>query len=257
MKTALFTFYKALCLVSLCVGGRLYAEENFAQKAPAIELQYLPPNSCEIDPALKKIDPEGPKHFIHLPGFPREKNLTFSLFRPILKRTSRPSFEESFQIRKDGIIEGLQSTSHPYIVVLGMGFLPGERITASIRTKDGSIHEEVSFIPQPMRAESRDGKLSLEVELLFSPITTYRIYVKGIEEGEEYTFESRSGGEVIKEKRIFKAEDTITSLPGVIGKRGGNGTVFITNKNGSEVSIKMPWGEELVSYSQGKTYYPD
>ncbi len=251
-------FFQSACLIFTLLGvGNLTAEESLPPSDLRVELEFIPPNPYETDPVLKDMEPTHTKHFFHLHGFPREKDLVFSFTRPIIKKTSVPCYERSFQINKKGIIEGLYPQQHPFIVITSAGFLPGEKVNVCIRSNDKTIHQEFTLIPHPMQAESSDGKLSIEAELLSYLFTTYRLHVKGLKEGERYTFESRSGGETIKESRVFQAENVITSMPGVVGKKGGNATVFIRNEAGSEASIKLPWGDQLIPFFEGKCYYPD
>lgn len=256
-KDVYFCFLKVLCLFSILLSGHLNAEERTAATAPRVELEYIPASVSESNKELTDDTPHA-KHLIRLYDFPREEDLILSISRTCLGEPDPLFSEESFQINKNGIIEGFEK-NRPYIVIPSCGFLPGEGIDICIRSVDNSTHHKFRLIPHPMRTKSPDGKLSLEAELLSVISNSYLIHIKGFKRGEGYIFESRSGSKLIKENRICYGDEINEMVTlSLIGQKGGVGTVVIRNETCSrEVAMKLPWGDRLASYLIGKTYYPD
>jgi TPR repeat protein len=222
----------------------LYGDE---EKKPSIDLLFSDSKEAESHPDkmiqiyFKEIEPGHPKIVLFLKDFPIDKEITYSMERPL--KTAQ------------GITTKLKDPN--IIFFSSRGFLPGERVNCSFSSK-GDFEVKTSFIPNPIKASNKNGTVSIEAELITCFPAYYQFFFKGFEDNEEIKLISVSGKEKIKKTFKITPENLIALSPDILGKEGGVSQETFIRKSGEKIQFNLPWGMDLVSYAKGeKIYHPD
>lgn len=223
-----------LLLFILLLPVQIFA--NSAQKHPdvAVEFLYQRGETSSI-----------PLVLFHLKDFPTKGEITFSASRPMLGEIQDIA---SFTVDERGKIHFPDKTQRDFIQLSGLGFLQGERVVFSFRTKQGELIE-LSLFPHQIAMENADG-IALAAELLTLKPAIYHLVIDGLKEGENYIFQSESEDELIRLKRTFNSKDYLTLSPDVLEKSGGVSKLTIQVRN-QTLSIDLPWGAAMDDYANG------
>lgn len=138
-----------------------------------------------------------------------------------------------------------------FYLVSAKGFLPGEKVTFRLTSKDKDVFKEVSLYPRPLVLRKPSGELLFKATFASSlqDITMYNIEISGIDEKEKFDFLSLSGKE--KMNHPLQGPVVMNYMPSVIGESGGVSQIFLNFKDGSSYKVELPWGMELVKYAIG------
>lgn len=222
------------------------------EKKPQIEFIRLSYASLEEHESvfLESVKPYG-KHpivLMDLENFPTEKRLDVYIHRPLIQDE-----QESVKLYEFICKEGGEN----YISFLTCGFLPGERIGVTIKTKDGGFVYKTNFIPNAIRGKNKKEEVLLTAELktLNEGKCTYALDLSGFSEKEEVIFKSVSGREISEHPMVCSKNCSVLIQPVVKRQKGGVGKVSLTRKSGEVISINLPWGDNLLEYFEGKLVF--
>jgi hypothetical protein len=227
------------------------------RKEPEIEVVFT---------SIEEIEKEGKSHPLHnmdygsrsfavffLHGFPVNTPFTFKVFRPALQPSDSNEcfFRDRFVFKENGKLFTAEGNQLDGGISIGsLGFLLGEKINVVFETNDRKIKKEFSYTPDPIEARTSDGRILVKGELLHAFPATYIIAASGLEDDEEYDFQSQSAHELREGKA--KKNSIHYLMPTVIGLKKGTCFVKMTFKNNQEVKLTLPWGNELEEYLMGK-----
>lgn len=214
----------------------LFSASAFAGPA-SVEVEVM--TKAHALPMELSMQP-GPKYLFRLKEFPNQPLMVFAV---------RSLFVNG--IDKMGDLEPSQKK----LVLGSAGYLPGETVVFCFTNEDHSFEYEFPFIPQPMLARSSDGSLTIEAQLIVLQSAVYKLDIKGLKEGEKYTFHTVSGQERSETEVVFSKHTRLEYCPGVLGKEGGQGIVTITDSRGRKVKIHLPWGSELLRFKEKPMAY--
>lgn len=176
-------------------------------------------------------------------NFPTDQNIEFHYSLPSIGKDERfvkncsLKFDEKGLLSVNGIIQ-----EHFKPLVVMSNCLPGERIWLRFTYPNGKIIAETSYIPSPIRAESKHSDFAFEAELLSRVPTIYKLMIAGLNENEKYKFESYSEGEKLDHVITFGEFAEISYSPEVIGLKKGKAKVKITRATNEFLSLTMDWG---------------
>jgi hypothetical protein len=231
MKSHLRLSLKMLVLCFSLFSASAFAEPAFVE-VEALTKAHAMPHELSQQP--------GPKYVFRLKEFPNQPVMVFSV---------RALFANG--IMKMGDLQPNQKQ----LYMGSTGYLPGETVVFCFTNEDHSFEYEFPFIPQPMLAESNDGSLTIEAQLIQLQSTAYKLDIGGLKEGEKYTFHTASGQEISETEMVFSKHTRLEYTPGVLGKEGGQGIVTITDSRGRKVKIHLPWGSELMRFKEKPMAY--
>lgn len=184
-------------------------------------------------------DPGFGKYALRFAGAPKNAAITVSLER--LGASGKAAERRS------------SSFGDIHFVVSSRGYLPGEKITVTMSSKDGLFKEDYSFIPFPIVKSSKNKKLTVEASLIsLPPATFYQFKFSGFKENEAIHFHSESEGEIVKNSFNFSKSTPFMFGPETLSKKGGHAQIVFKNSQGELVEMQLPWGEQLTEYRLGK-----
>lgn len=123
-------------------------------------------------------------------------------------------------------------------------YLPGERATWRIVSRDGKVLKEMTCCPNPRIMKNSSDQRIMEASLLSvnRPDTVYMLFFPPMKEQRKFIFTSghkQSRGIIPPEKL-----ETTTFAPGIDGSTGGIAKIEIQIQNESYV-LELPWGTKL------------
>ncbi|MGE0198150.1 MAG: hypothetical protein AB7H48_01555 [Parachlamydiales bacterium] len=238
---------KSLTLFLLCTFFTCAQAESF-------RLSYETISASEIEKnpkyqSLKQIDPGHHQTIIRIYSLPEGENYTLKWERPLFikKDHHHECSKEVFTRLKEFL-----SDENLLFVTSSRGFVPGETVTWSLETADGTHKtEKISFIPNPIIQEIPLGGAKLRVELVGLRPTYYEIYLDGVP-NETLTLKSRSSGEIIDQDFYYTKGSCMAISPDVIGKSGGFCDLALIRSTGGQFKLRLPWGEEALEHIFGE-----
>jgi len=147
------------------------------------------------------------------------------------------------------ILESKESNTPVSFMLSVRGYLPGEKITIRLSSKDA--YREVTFYPRPLHVKRNTGEVLARATLLCATLgeTLYLFDVCGVGEQEKYTLTSNSGGEILSHD--WQGPLTCTIMPEVIGQMQGFAKIQMRFGAGEEHAVALPWGYELIQCRLG------
>jgi len=138
------------------------------------------------------------------------------------------------------------------IPICSVGYLPGEKVTWRLVSKDKDVFKEIVFYPRPIFIKKKSGEVLARACLQCCSLDNamYEINVCGIGTEEKCLYTCYSGDEMM-EPTVFQGPVSMFNLPGVIGRDGGIGYMEFRLEDGSLYQIELPWGSELLEYVKG------
>jgi hypothetical protein len=151
----------------------------------------------------------------------------------------------------ENILKSKQIEQPVALWISARGYVPGEKITLRLASKDPEIFREIQFCPRPLIATGTSKDISFKATLEFyaKDSTQYTVEISGVKEDESYEFISQSETEKIQEP--LKGPMTFGYAPGVLGVKGGISTAIILFQDGSTYKLHLPWGTEIEEYHRG------
>lgn len=182
-----------------------------------------------------------------LENFPVNRQIMISMRRVIQEYPRVFRTNETISIDEQGLI---QFGKHLKVRIYGLdpqGFAPGERVEYRFEDQHQQLCQ-VSYIPKPIVATSKEGTFTMEAELLtFAPITTWRLLFQGLEEGEVFSLISNSCGEILTKQSPYDSNGMYILAPDVKGKEGGTDEVTVRRSSGDEAFLSLPWGTRIIT----------
>ena len=238
---------KYLTLFLLCTFFTCAQAESFK-----LSYQTISASEIEKNPKyqnLKQFDPGHHQTIIKIQGLPESESYILKWERPLLIKSlrQREYTKEVFTRLKDFLGE-----DELLLVTSSRGFMPGEKVTWTLETHDGtSISEKAEIIPHPIMLEVPMGGAKLKAELVSLKPTYYEMYLEGIQTFEKLNLRSFSSGETIDNNFHYTQGSCIALMPGVIGKEGGLCDLTLTRQKGAKFKLCLPWGDEVLDYLKG------
>jgi hypothetical protein len=169
------------------------------------------------------------------------------------KRLSQPLPDRYYScqagLSSDAILESKNCNMPTCLMVSARGYLPGEKLTIRLSTKDA--FREITFYPRPLLLKKETGEFLAQATLLcMQPGSTlYELDICGIGKQEKFKLTSHSGKEIISYN--WQGPTTCSITPEVIGQMTGSANVTIHFENGAQYNVELPWGCELLKYKLG------
>ncbi len=183
-----------------------------------------------------------PKVYLHLSSFPTNEETICSIHRPLFAKEKRLA---QFKINDLGKIIYPDNREEEAIELSALGFLKGERIITTFSTLEGKEIASASFIPYLLAHDIPGTDLAISAELVtIRSITYYTLNVEGIQDGEKFFFQTKSGNEFQKQELVGGQFRGFGYTPDVLGSLGGVGEVSIVTDRGT-LSLHLPWGYRL------------
>lgn len=263
-KCLLLTSYLlTIASLSYATDDKIVSTQDASLKIPRIELHHFHDEDVNLDPELKElltVTPKHEKYYFRFYDCPINQEITVYL-RHIsndqVKNNGQPLYEQKskFSIHEDGNVIVNGDKYPAYFWFTSIGYLPGERIYCRFQTADGTIIQEINWIPIPMIAKDKNRTIIFEAELINVHPILYNLSLKGLQDGEEYTVCSRSENEVVKGFLKYPEGSSQAYCPGVSGVKGGVSEITITTKSNKVLKLHLPWGKNLIGYLLGEKIY--
>jgi hypothetical protein len=188
-------------------------------------------------------------YVFHFNNFPKNQDFIISYSRVIqrdfqkYKNTDRLMIDDQDLIHVNGI-----SKAYFYTDLSSKVIAPGERIKLRMSLPNGTILTETSIIPKPICKKSNNGTFFMEAELTSIYPTIYEFSFKGLDKDEKIHMFSiaGSGAEFIDTHYVYKPQDVMMFLPGILGESGGTTAVEITRSTKDRVILQIKWDDEIV-----------
>lgn len=233
-------------------------------KEPYITIWQCSHKSLESNEGLRallKIETGHLLNIVSFYGFPKETMIDCYVKRPFIKNKYEKKL--TFKISDSGeiVIKGKRNQWVNENVrdtfISSRGFLPGEKIELLYKTGDEKFRYEKSFIPNPIRVESKSEKTILIAELIAfrANYECYKIDFSGIPENEKLTLVNYSETEKVKREFNYSRKNPMMIAPAEILKKGGVGKVSFVRESGEIITVCLPWGTELLGYGIGEKIY--
>lgn len=179
IKRYVTTFARVLLLTLLF--GAAYADTPPSQ--PSVTVSFLESKTRASIPSV----------LLHLKEFPKNKEISGTIQRPLVKKQHQT---EKFRINDQGKIVHQDRTEKEALNISAQEFLPGERVTAIFQTTAGDVLTTASFIPYPICDKTSDSSLAVSAELTNVEPANYELTIQGLQKGEIFVLRSQSGDEV-------------------------------------------------------------
>jgi hypothetical protein len=185
-----------------------------------------------------------PKIGFHLKEFPQDQEIICSIERPILHKKEQLS---RFRVNEAGKLDGTESGA---LEMVAQGYLRGEQITVTFCTQDGTTIASTSVIPSPISHTIPEKNLTLSAELTGTfPIAHYNLQISGLQDGEKFTFRTKSGEERLEHEVTYHKPMGFGYSPDILNGLGGIGEVSIITTRGT-LSLQLPWGYRLFDVAE-------
>lgn len=147
------------------------------------------------------------------------------------------------------ILESKNRNKPTAMVVSARGYLPGEKITIRLSSKDA--YREVTFCPRPLLLKKESGELLVQATLVCADPghTLYNLDICGVGKHEKYKLISHSKNEILSHNVEGPVQCGIS--PEVVGEKKGIAKAILKFENGTSYSLELPWGYELLEYNRG------
>jgi hypothetical protein len=186
------------------------------------------------------------QHRFVLENFPTHREIIVATQRVLQEDPKAFTEKETISLDEQGIIEVDNDVKIRIYGLEPLGYAPGERV--KFRFEDhGQRLCEVSYIPKPISAISKEGTFTMEAELLQIEPTMWQLRFHGIQEGEVFFLTSNSSGEILTDEIPYRCGDVYTVSPDVISEVGGHDMVTIRRKSGDQAVLNLPWGAQIIT----------
>jgi hypothetical protein len=147
------------------------------------------------------------------------------------------------------ISEAKKTNRGIYLCLSAKGFMPGEKVTLRLQSKEKDVFTDVSCYPRPLTMQKPTGEIVLEAELTNVDPTIYHLKISAVGLDEKFDFISTSAHEKMNYPMQGPVE-AMSYMPGVTGRKGGVAKIELRFKDGVAYTLDLPWGNKLVKYTE-------
>jgi hypothetical protein len=170
---------------------------------------------------------------------------------PYFLKSSRVStfaniFFEVPEITSEDILKSVKAKGVMELSVAAEGYLPGEKVTWRICSKNPTVFVEASGYPRPLMIKNGRGRALVEVELVRENPATYYLTVPFLASQTPFTLICKSGDQ--RTEVVVKGPLEKHFYPTVEGQMGGVAEVEVVFEDKTSRKLELPWGTELLKY---------
>ncbi len=228
---------------------------NASEKKLKISCETVSCAEVQYNPKYDKLrEVENCRHhhtFVRLEENPcNDQELEVVIKRPLLPNDANTSVEKP-SLEHLEYCGSLINGEEPCFILLGVGYLPGEKIEISFKS-NSTESDPVNINPNPLTIQSKKDSATISFELVSLEPTIYNENYYNFDTNEKVKFGSLSNGELMSSDFKINKSGAAMYMPAVKGRKGGNSKVLYTRENGDKFAFNIPWGEEFLNHVLGK-----